>query len=467
MTQCLNPDCLHQNRPGTNFCARCGSLLLLGDRYRALEIIGQGGFGRTFKARDEYKPSKPLCVIKQFLPQGQETGNEQKAAELFKQEAVRLESLGKHDQIPELFAYFSQQGQQYLVQEFIDGQNLQQELQQGTFAEEQIEQLLTDLLPVLQFCQERQVIHRDIKPENIIRRKSDLALVLVDFGAAKLATQSALTRKGTIVGSAGYIAPEQLLGKATFASDIYSLAVTCINLMTGIDPVDLFDADRAKWLWQEHLSQKPSKQLRQLLNKMLQPGVKRRYQSAKEVLMTLNLLVLPGQITPVTPNKVSPLPTKIVPSRLASNISLESARGIDYSRLRDLLAAGNWQEADIETGDKMLEVMGRTAEGWLGIEDIENFPWKDLRTIDRLWVKASSDRFGFSVQSRIYKQLGGTITFHSETWKTFGEIVGWRKGGEWIRWSDLTFDSTAPPAHLPLGGWVWEFGCGFVMWKNW
>ena len=464
MTQCLNPNCLHQNRPGTKFCERCGSLLLLGDRYRALAIIGRGGFGRTFKACDEYKPSKPLCVIKQFLPQGQGTANEQKAAELFELEAVRLDSLGKHPQIPELLAYFSQEERQYLVQEFIDGDNLQQELERGIFAEDRIRQVLTDILLVLQFCHDRQVIHRDIKPENIIRRKGDRGLVLVDFGAAKLATHSALAAQGTVIGSAGYIAPEQSLGKATFASDIYSLAVTCIHLMTGVDPVDLFDAARGKWVWRKYLSQSPSKQLRQLLNKMLEQSAKKRYKSAREVLVTINLLVPPSK---VAPSAISSLPAQILLPKLASGISLESVRGVDYSRLHDLLAAGNWQEADIETGDKMLEVMGRNAEDGLSIEDIESFPGKDLRVIDRLWLKASSDRFGFSVQARIYKQLGGTIAFDSEIWKKFGDLVGWRKGGKWIRWSDLTFDSTAPPAHLPSGGWVWEFGCGFVMWKEW
>ena len=128
MSQCLNPDCLQPNPKTTNFCQKCGSKLLLTDRYRALEILGQGGFGRTFLAVDEHKPSQPYCVIKQFLPQAQGTNNQQKAEELFKQEAIQLEQLGKHQQIPELFAYFIQDHRQYLVQEYIEGQNLAQEL---------------------------------------------------------------------------------------------------------------------------------------------------------------------------------------------------------------------------------------------------------------------------------------------------------------------------------------------------
>ena len=147
MSKCLNPDCLQTNSK-TTFCQKCGSKLLLTDRYRALEILGQGGFGRTFLAVDEHKPSQPYCVIKQFLPQAQGTNNQEKAGELFKHEAIQLEHLGKHQQIPELFAYLIQDNRQYLVQEYIEGQNLAQELAKtGAFSEAKIINLLEDLLP--------------------------------------------------------------------------------------------------------------------------------------------------------------------------------------------------------------------------------------------------------------------------------------------------------------------------------
>jgi serine/threonine protein kinase len=232
MSYCLNPNCPTPttNYPGTNFCVTCGSKLLLAERYRAIKLLGQGGFGKTFLAIDEYKPSKQRCVIKQFLPQAQGTNNIEKASELFKIEANQLDELGQtHPQIPELLAYFTQDKQQYLVQEFIDGQNLAEELKNNsTFNECQILAILNNLLPVLQFVHSKQVIHRDIKPENIIRR-SDEELVLVDFGAAKSVNLTALSVTGTVIGTAGYTSPEQAVGKATFASDIYSLGVTCLN----------------------------------------------------------------------------------------------------------------------------------------------------------------------------------------------------------------------------------------------
>ncbi|MGL5036119.1 MAG: protein kinase domain-containing protein, partial [Microcystaceae cyanobacterium] len=215
MSYCLNPSCEKpaQNLPQNRFCQCCGSKLLLKDRYRALSVIGQGGFGKTFLAEDEGLANHPHCVIKQFFLQGQSRQVTEKAIALFKEEAKRLEKLGHHSQIPKLYTYLEQNNQLYIVQEFIEGQTLTQELkQQGAFTEQKVHSLLLDLLPVLQFIHRGQVIHRDIKPDNIIRRNTDNKLVLVDFGAAKEVTQTALMKTGTIIGSAGYTAPEQAHG---------------------------------------------------------------------------------------------------------------------------------------------------------------------------------------------------------------------------------------------------------------
>ena len=303
MSYCLNPDCQNPQNPDINkFCQRCGTKLVLGDRYRALKPIGQGGFGRTFLAVDEYKPSKPRCVIKQFFPQAQGTKTAEKAAALFQQEAVRLDELGKHRQIPELLAYFTQDLRQYLVQEFIDGQNLAQELaEEGAFNETQIRQVLNDLLPVLQFVHEHQVIHRDIKPENILRRRGDNQLVLVDFGAAKFTTGTSLARTGTVIGSAGYVAPEQAVGKANFASDVYSLGVTCIHLLTLMHPFELFDISESDWVWRQYLTSPISDRLSPILDKMVQSAIKRRYQSVAEVLKDLNPQPTPAAVKPDPP----------------------------------------------------------------------------------------------------------------------------------------------------------------------
>ena len=325
MSYCLNPQCQNpQNPQGTLYCIVCRSKLLLRERYRPIKPIGRGGFGRTFFAVDEDKPSHPPCVIKQFLPQN--TGDPKKAAELFQQEAVRLDELGKHPQIPELLAHFEQDNYQYLVQEFIDGSNLAEKLiKKGPFDSNQIKQILNELLPVLQFIHEHKVIHRDVKPENIICRSSlpqatgwmtnTNRLVLVDFGAAKVITGTSLMQPGTIIGSPEYVAPEQVRGHAIFASDIYSLGVTCIYLLTQVSPFDLFDVMKDKWVWRDYLSQSINSMLGRIIDKMLATNPQMRYQSAAEVMKELNPDQTLPTIPPSTPFQnrrptISPTPTK-------------------------------------------------------------------------------------------------------------------------------------------------------------
>lgn len=331
MSYCLKPTSTHlENLENKDKRLSCGTSLLLQNRYRVLRLIGQGSFGRTFLAVDERDSSTRRCVVKQFSPQAPIT-NPQKAAELFQQEALRLSQLGEHPQIPELLDSFEQDGQRYLVQEFVLGQNLEQELaESGAFNEAQIRQLLRELLPVLQFVHDRQVIHRDIKPANIIRRISlttfseEEQLVLVDFGAAKVTTDTGLGRTGTLIGSAEFTAPEQIRGKAVFASDLYSLGVTCIYLLTQIPPFDLFDSAENGWAWRDYLPTSVSLSLGKLLDKLLQPATKQRYQSAIEVLQ--DLITEPFQVvdqfslTEAFEGNINPQLRKLVPSGLSATV---------------------------------------------------------------------------------------------------------------------------------------------------
>lgn len=223
--------------------------------------------------------------------------------ELFNQEAVQLDDLGQHPQIPTLLAYFTQDDIQYLLQEFIDGPNLDAELRQnGAYSEAQIWQLLRELLPVLQFCHARGVIHRDIKPENILRDRYG-KLVLVDFGACKSATGTALNKTGTSIGTPEYVAPEQIRGRAIFASDIYSLGATCVHLLTARSPFDSYDINHDSWNWQQHLQTPLSSGLNSLLQKMLVSIPMHRYQTVDAVLQDLH-----QQSPPVTIVKPKSLP---------------------------------------------------------------------------------------------------------------------------------------------------------------
>ncbi len=316
MSYCLNPVCRKPENPDdVEYCQSCRLSLLLKDRYRAIKPIGQGGFGKTFLAVDEDMPSKPQCVIKQFFNRA--IRDETKAEELFRQEAKQLELLGKHyPQIPELLAHFELGSGLYLVQEFIDGQNLFEELkQEGAFDETKIWQLLNDLLPVLHFIHSQRIIHRDIKPENIIRCQQDSRFVLVDFGVSKFVTETGLGSIGTVIGTPGYAAPEQWKGKAFFSSDLYSLGITCFHLLTGQHPKEVFTSPGGDWekyirIIRNNLNQKKdiSHALKGVITKLLQPDISQRYESAEEVIQDLNLeltqapaespLILPVSATP-------------------------------------------------------------------------------------------------------------------------------------------------------------------------
>jgi len=313
MQICQNPNCSNPFNPDSNrFCVSCGQSnfgKLLRNRYRVLRLLGEGGFSRTYAAEDADRLDAP-CVIKQFFPQVQGTGQRTKAAEFFKEEAFRLYELGEnHTQIPRLLAYFEQGSSLYLMQEFIQGQTLLKEVQQQTYGEVKIRELLADLLPILDFIHSHNVIHRDIKPENIIRRQSDGKPVLIDFGGAKQVTQTSLARPSTVIYTIGYAPTEQMAGFACHASDLYALGVTCVRLLTKCLPFQdaygqindpIYDAMNAKWLWRERLQEKGitiSDDLGKILDKLLKHFPSERYQTATAVLDDLKFTT--SAFTPV------------------------------------------------------------------------------------------------------------------------------------------------------------------------
>jgi serine/threonine protein kinase len=334
MLTCQNPNCTNPfNHSNNKFCISCGSSNLnniFRNRYRVLKVLGEGGFGKTYEAQDIEKLDAP-CVIKQFLPQVQGTAAMQKAATMFREEAKRLYELGEnHSQIPRLIAYFEQGNNLYLVQEFISGNTLLTELYSQAFDESKIRELLNDLLPILKFIHEQNIIHRDIKPENIIRRRADGKLVLIDFGGAKQVTQTTLARQGTGIYTIGYAPLEQMQGYACPASDLYALGVTCIRLLTQQLPSQdnygnisdsLYDAMNAKWLWREQAKLKKieiSPELGRILDKLIQHFVGERYQRVEDVLQDLNTTT-ETVVSPITSSTESPtFPATVVSANLAN-----------------------------------------------------------------------------------------------------------------------------------------------------
>ena len=491
MSYCTNPQCTSRKNPdSTQFCQTCGTPLRLKNRYRPLQTIGQGGFGRTFLAIDEDIPSHPRCVIKQLYFQTDETEIQEKVVALFQQEANRLDELGEHPQIPQLLAHFEFNGQLYLVQEWINGRSLSEELkQQGAFSEAQIWQLLREMLPVLEFIHQRQIVHRDLKPANLMRRvaplKGEIAdrisgvpadirrdkpaqepeLVLIDFGIAKICAPHFQQKTGTIIGSPEYMAPEQHRGKVFPASDLYSLGATCVHLLTAKSPVELFDLITDRWKWRDSLppNTQVSDRLAGILDKLLENALSRRYQSARAVLNDLTLSKPLAQSLARTPPKTQPKRVKRrsrwanwlgLAEPLVPDEVLQSAVGLDYAPLRSLLKQKKWQGADRETRRLLCRTLNKPANASLHLHEIDRLPCEDLQTIDRLWSAYSQGRFGLSVQQQIYEACDGDYI-------EFCDRVGWSVARSASGERGLRYDRRAPVGHLPSRAWA-----GGLQWRS-
>lgn len=277
------------NPTGASHCQACGQPLWVDRRYRCETVLGQGGFGRTYLAVDQQQTPPGRCVVKQLglglRVNGQARDDDRRR---FWLEAEQLAVLGQHPQIPQLLAVVDNAQGQFLVQEYIPGPNFDQLADGQPLNETQIRSLLDDVLPVLQFIHDHRVIHRDIKPANLIAQPAPYPVALVDFGASKyIYDQASLKKTGTVIGSAGYVAPEQALGKAVYASDIFSLGLTCLHLLTGLHPFDLYSVSEDAWDWQPLLNQAISPALAQVLNRMVNRRLKERYGTAQEVMADL------------------------------------------------------------------------------------------------------------------------------------------------------------------------------------
>jgi predicted Ser/Thr protein kinase len=297
----------------SNFVARSGAQLrqavdamlgeLLGARYRVINVLGSGGFGHTYIAEDTQRPGKPRCVLKHLTFASSNALVLQQVRRLFQTEAETLERLGRHDQIPQLLAYFEEEQEFYLVQEFVEGHPLSDELTEGVrFAESQVIALLDDVLSVLEFVHAQGVIHRDIKPENLIRRDRDGNFVLIDFGAVKtlgntIAEAAGETSFSLPIYTSGYGASEQCLGRPQFSSDLYSLGMVAIQTLTGMRPSQLpQDFNTSEIIWRDQVQ--VGEPLAAFLDQMICYHYIHRYQSALEARQALQQVVT-GLMPPV------------------------------------------------------------------------------------------------------------------------------------------------------------------------
>jgi serine/threonine protein kinase len=368
------------------YCSACRMELILRGRYLPVSVLGQGGFGTAFLARDSDSPTKRPCVVKLFQPPVTLTADQMVTAQrLFATEAEVLERLGRdHPQIPNLYAYFSllitspltrkTEELFYLVQEFIDGEDLEKILNRdGKFSEAETENVLRAMLGVLDFVHSQGAIHRDVKPSNIMKRQ-DGRLFLLDFGAVKevtAPTATSLQSGPTGIYTAEYAPPEQIMNSIVDAtSDLYALAATCVVLLTNKASHEMRDSASNSWQWQSHASVSPA--LAQVLNTMLAARPSDRYPSAKAALAALDSKPVnplppvppnPGSLPPVPPPALPPLSLIQVLSNAAFIGTEGGLLGIAIASLlgTTLVGGGVWLAMLAGLGFLQLQ---RTIEKW-------------------------------------------------------------------------------------------------------
>ncbi len=268
---------------------------LLAGRYRILQVLGEGGFGQTYITEDLHLPGNTKCVLKHLKPASADRSVLEIARKLFEKEAIVLQQLGNHDRIPRLLAYFEEEQEFYLVQEYVPGYPLSKELANGTkWADRQVIDLLREVLDILVFIHGQGVIHRDIKPDNIMRRSSDRHLVLIDFGAIKqVRNQQVAHGQHTMtvaIGTPGYMPIEQASGNPRASSDLYSLGMLAIQALTGVNPFELAEDDRTGELKWEHLTV-ADPQLIAIVQRMTRYHFRDRYLTAADAVQAVNALI--------------------------------------------------------------------------------------------------------------------------------------------------------------------------------
>ncbi|MEZ2279428.1 MAG: GUN4 domain-containing protein [Microcoleus sp.] len=457
-------------------------------KYLIEQILGGGGFGVTYRAQNR-KEGK-LVAIKTLNAIQQGKADFVKRQGKFMNEALCLAKC-HHPHVVEVYEVFQEGDLWCMVMELIDGTNLAEYLEDnGVLSEEKALPIIQKVGNALSFIHKQGFTHQDVKPQNIMLRTPPAPLakggerenspfnnggerenssfakggereisslakggeissppltkggqggaVLIDFGLARQATVPGKLRTNSNSGTECFAPLELLEKRAEFGAytDVYSLAATLYVMLTGELPF-------------------PS-QFRKQNIPLIPPK-----QHNNKISDRVNAAIIKGmELEPQNrPQSVQEWLDLVMPKQAANEVKLVSAVGMDYINLRNLLAAGKWKEADRETARVMLKVAGREEKGWLDSSSIDNFPCEDLRTIDQLWVKYSNGRFGFSVQKRIYKSVGGTWEDDGKIWEAFGDRVGWCVNGNWLDVNEIKFNTKAPEGHLPIEArFGWWFG---------
>jgi serine/threonine protein kinase len=289
---------------------------MLAGRYQIFKVLGRGGFGVTYLARNVYLPGQPLCVIKHLTPRFNNPALLTIAKWRFYVEARTLSQLGSHSQIPLLIDYFRKDGEMYLVQEYIPGETIFQQVREGQcFTEQAVQEFLLAMLKLLSHVHSHRLIHRDIKPQNIIHCQTDDRLVLIDFGAVFDAAELMLRGRDGLppgnnklvskaIGTPGYAPPEQVSEQPIYASDLYGLGMTCIFMLTGREPLSWqVDPQTCEVIWREEVQ--ISDYFAAVLNRMVRVSLADRYQSTVQVMEALENQRLHNKLGKYSHSKLS------------------------------------------------------------------------------------------------------------------------------------------------------------------
>ncbi|MEG5040306.1 MULTISPECIES: serine/threonine-protein kinase [unclassified Microcoleus] len=407
---------------------------LNGDRYIIEGKLGEGGFGVTYLAQKAQ--NRQRVVIKTLKDELLSDLNFARYRDKFRDEALLL-SLCRHPNIVQIDNYFTHGNLPCIAMEYVAGEDLWKWVERrGLLSETEALNYIRQVAEAVIVVHEKGLLHRDIKPQNIMVRDNQDA-VLIDFGLARGFIPDR-TQQMTVGLTHGFAPPEQYgeMGRFAEYTDVYALAATLYYLLTITPPTAAF--------------------LR-ALNHPLKPP----FQINPNISDAVHRAIMKGMEMDETKR---PQSVQKWLDMLPQPINLISAKGVDYGKLDRLLASEQWQEADHETKNKMLEAAGRTeSERWFRIEDIYRFPCEDLRIIDQLWVKYSNGLFGFSVQKRIYESLEGSGEYDQKIWEAFGDRVGWRVNNTWLYYQHLKFPTQAPEGYLPG---VLGFGDYMVLWGS-
>lgn len=417
----------------------------LGGRYEIIEVLGNGGFGITYKATDTQKPSKAICVVKELLPQHHNTFR----VDFFEKEARILEILGTHPQIPHLLAYFEENQKFFIVQEFIQGQCLDKEILPGKrLSEGYIIKLLQDVLEVLAFVHYKEVIHRDIKPQNLIRRQQDGKVCLIDFGIVKELASQIVDSHGSVktsimAGTLGYMPSEQARGKTVFASDIYALGITAIQALTGLRSQDIEeDPQTAELVWQQQAQ--VSHNLAAFLTKMVRRHHSLRYQNAQAAYEDLKQLN-------------SSLPTAI----LSPPSVLPPAREIYYQEAVNLAqqSNGNFSPVMLKRLETKRLDLGLSEQEAREIRQAVSQPYHPLASQQKTAPKSNQNQQSVSTKSpKLPTNKSVSKSEHQQQPKTENQSISQPKPLAIIQTQSFEFETAqliSKPGFLGLGTtWV-------------